>query len=266
MDLVHLVLDGISMAREDGDEVKLPLRMTYDRSISKVSLLRTSVREGVYPYVEAGEIYSLNESLHETSEESDEVSVDFEMVYDRSGNRVRLVRIDRHDGGVPDELTSVHNTIKSEGVAKQEDKKQSPGQGQPEQEPRAEIDLSRESLASPARPASEEVDRLILSEFRTRAEESPRGAIRWLYGVVRNALAMLLPEHRPTLRHGQAAPLISKLKKINLHPTQLRRYFDEGRLEIGVLGPDNEPQFSKADCEDYVTPTAKKPGPKSKNS
>ena len=154
MDLVHLVLDSISMAREEGDEVKLPLKMTYNRSIDRIRLGRTSVRDGGYPCVDIGDIYSLNESLHETFEGSDEVNVYCEMVYDRTSNRVRLVRKDESDGESPDELTSVHNPIKSGAVAKQEDRKQYPEQGQPEREPRTEIDLSHENIGGPSSEAN----------------------------------------------------------------------------------------------------------------
>jgi hypothetical protein len=96
------------------------------------------------------------------------------MVYDRIINRARLVRKDENDGQNPDELTSVHTKIKSEAVAKQEDKKQSPGQGQTEQENRAKVDLSRENIASRLSP--EERERLMVAVYSAHADEDPARA------------------------------------------------------------------------------------------
>lgn len=150
-------------------------------------------------------------------------------------------------------------------VAKQDDKTNSAERRPAEREFRPEIDLGRESLKGPFKLAPEERERRIFSEFKPYAKEDPKGAIQFAHRLVREAEAELPPDQNRTLGLRQAARLISEAQGVTLHPTQLRRFFDQKRIDIGELGPDDEPQFSPVECLTVVLPPKAKTGPKPKN-
>lgn len=111
----------------------------------------------------------------------------------------------------------------------------------------------------------EERESQFLVDFSAYAKAHPKRAIQFAYRLVREAEAELPPDQNRTLGLREAARLISDLRGETLHSTQLRRYFDERRIQIGAIGIDGELKFSRAECEAYVPPSPRKKGRKKKN-
>lgn len=119
-----------------------------------------------------------------------------------------------------------------------------------------EQDFARESL-----PNAPDLERL-RAEFLAYMRSDPAGAKEQAKRWVRQADAELPVEQNRTLGLREAARLISEIKGITLHPTQLRRFVMQERVSIGAFGEDGELRFSLGECENFVPPPRLKTGPK----
>lgn len=111
------------------------------------------------------------------------------------------------------------------------------------------------SLSLPSRPLEPGVIEAELElRFRGYASAHPDQAKEFAYRLVQISEEFGGARHERTLGLREAARRISKAKGVDLHSTQLLRYFRDSSIEIGAPGLDGGPRFSEHECDNFVPP------------
>lgn len=122
--------------------------------------------------------------------------------------------------------------------------------------------LSGPGLRLPSLGSPERIEEELEGRFRDYAEAYPDLARDLASRLTRIAEAIGGLSRERTLGLREAARRISKATGVDLHSTQLLRYFRDPRIDIGAPGPEGEPRFSEYECAHFKLPERRRGRPK----
>lgn len=114
--------------------------------------------------------------------------------------------------------------------------------------------FSGPGLHLPSHGSPQAIEGEIEHRFREYAEAHPDLARDLASRLTKIAEASGGLSRERTLGLREAARRISKARGIDLHSTQLLRYFRDPRIEIGAQGPEGKPRFSEYECANFIPP------------